>query len=199
LDRFAKEHPRQYSANYKADIRPLTWDITWDITRNIGGTLYVLFAAAVGVLLVIGCSNVSILLLARGTAPQHEFAVRSAIGAAGFRIARQLLTESLLLAATATAIGIALAYGLLALIVAWLPHHLFPRDVAIRINLPVLVFNAGLALATTVLFGLSRPCRCQNRKLARFYNRVTRKRFYTRNCKNVHSTRLSEKRRIRSW
>jgi hypothetical protein len=74
LDRFAREHPRQYSANYKADIRPLTWEIS----RNIGGTLYVLFAA-VGVLLIIGCGNVSILLLARGTGRQHEFAVGSAV------------------------------------------------------------------------------------------------------------------------
>jgi predicted permease len=149
LDRFAREQPRQYSANYKADIRPLTWEVT----RNIGGTLYVLFAA-VAILLVIGCANVSILLLARGAARQHEIAVRSAVGAGGFRIVRQLLTESLLLAAMATVIGIVLAYGLLALIVAWLPQHLFPPDVAIRISLPVLVFSVALVVLTTILFGV---------------------------------------------
>jgi predicted permease len=149
LDRFAREQPRQYSATYKADIRPLTWEVT----RNIGGTLYVLFAA-VAILLVIGCANVSILLLARGAARQHELGVRSAVGAGGFRIVRQLLTESLLLATTATVIGIALAYCLLALIVAWLPQHLFPPDVAIRINLPVLVFSVGLVVLTTILFGV---------------------------------------------
>ena len=67
---------------------------------------------------------------------------------------RQLLTESLLLAVTGTGLGILLAYRLLALIVAWMPERLFPPDVAIRINAPVLLFSAGLALATTVLFGL---------------------------------------------
>ncbi|HEV2401785.1 MAG TPA: ABC transporter permease [Candidatus Sulfotelmatobacter sp.] len=148
-DRFARLYPRVYSAPYKADIRPLTWEIT----RNMGGTLYALFAA-VTVLLVIGCGNVSILLLARGAARQHEFAVRSAVGAGGFRIVRQLLTESLLLAMTGTVMGIVLAYSLLSFIIAWLPAHLFPPDVAIRINLPVLVFSAGLVLLTTVLSGL---------------------------------------------
>jgi putative ABC transport system permease protein len=149
LDRFAREQPRQYSANYQADILPLTWEVT----RNIGGTLYVLFAA-VAILLVIGCANVSILLLARGAARQHEIAVRSAVGAGGSRIVRQLLTESLLLATTATVIGVMLAYWLLALIVAWLPQHLFPPDVAIRINLQVLIFSVVLVVLTTIIFGV---------------------------------------------
>ncbi|MGC2162831.1 MAG: ABC transporter permease [Silvibacterium sp.] len=149
LDRFAQEQPRSFPRNFKVDIRLLTWEVT----RNIGGTLHLLFAA-VAMLLAIGCSNVSILLLARGTARQHEFAVRSAVGAGSFRIVRQLLTESLLLAVTGTALGIVLAWRLLALIVAWLPPHLFPPDVSVRINLPVLLFSAGLALVTSVFFGL---------------------------------------------
>ena len=149
LERFEKEQPGSYPPKFKADIHPLTWETT----RNIGGTLYLLFAA-VGMLLAIGCSNVSILLLARGTARQHEFAVRSAVGASSFRLVRQLLTESLLLALSGTAFGIVLAYQLLRLIVAWLPHNMFPPDVAIRINLPVLLFSAALAVLTAVLFGL---------------------------------------------
>jgi putative ABC transport system permease protein len=149
LRQFAKEHPKSILGRVKADIRPLTWEVG----RNLGSTLYLLFAAVV-ILLAIGCSNVSILLLARGTARQHEFAVRSAVGASGVRIVRQLLTESLLLALTGTALGMLLAYRLLAVIVAWLSPHLFPPDVAIQINLPVLVFSAALALLTPVLFGL---------------------------------------------
>jgi predicted permease len=105
-------------------------------------------------LLAIGCGNVSILLLARATARQREFAIRAAVGASSFRIVRQLLTESLLLAVTGTGLGILLAYRLLAMIVAWMPQHLFPPDVAFRINAPILLFSAGLALLTAVLFGL---------------------------------------------
>jgi predicted permease len=149
LRRFAQEEPDNFPRNFKVDIRPLTWEIT----HNMGGTLYLLFAAVV-MLLAIGCGNVSILLLARGTARQHEFAVRAAVGASSVRIVRQLLTESLLLAVTGTGLGILLAYRLLALILAWMPERLFPPDVAIHINTPVLLFSAGLALATTVLFGL---------------------------------------------
>src|ERR1700728_3811907 len=81
LDRFAQEHPREYSPNYRADLRSLTWEVT----HNMGGTLYLLFGA-VGLLLAIGCSNVSILLLARNTARQSEFAMRSARGAGRVRI-----------------------------------------------------------------------------------------------------------------
>jgi predicted permease len=149
LDRFAKEHPLDFQPGSKVDIRSLTYETT----QNMGSTLYLLFGA-VAMLLAIGCSNVSILLLARGTARQHEFAVRSAVGAGGFRIVRQLLTESLLLAISGTALGILLASRLLSLIVAWLPEGMFPRDVAIHINLPVLLFSVALALLSTVFFGL---------------------------------------------
>ena len=84
----------------------------------MGGILYLLFAALTK-LLMIGCSNVSILLLARGTPRSHEFALRSVTGASSLRIVRQLLT-SLQLAFTGTALGILIAYRLLRLlVVAW--------------------------------------------------------------------------------
>ncbi|HEX4039962.1 MAG TPA: ADOP family duplicated permease [Acidobacteriaceae bacterium] len=150
LDRFAQENPRMFARGSRVDIRLLTWETT----QNLGGTLYLLLGA-VGLLLAIGCGNVSILLLARNAARQHEFAVRSAVGASRRRLVRQLFTESLLLALAGTALGVGLAYRLLALIVAWLPRHLFPPDVGIRINLPVLLFGAGLALLSTLLFGLA--------------------------------------------
>jgi predicted permease len=149
LQRLAEERPRSFPEKFKVDIRPLTFEVR----QNMGGTLYFLFGA-VAMLLAIGCSNVSILLLARGTARQHEFAVRSAVGASGLRIIRQLLAESLLLALTGTGLGILLAYWLLDLIVAWMPRSVYPPDVAIGINLPVLLFSAGVALLAAVLFGL---------------------------------------------
>jgi predicted permease len=149
LERFAQEKPHSFPPKFKVDIRPLTFETT----RNMGGTLYLLFAA-VAMLLAIGCSNVSILLLARGTARRHEFALRSAVGASSLRIVRQLLTESRVLAFTGTALGILMAYQLLQLLVAWMPTGMFPPDVAIRINVPVLFFTAGLALLSVALFGL---------------------------------------------
>ena len=183
LDRFAREHPRLYSANYKADIRPLTWEVT----RNIGGTLYVLFAA-VAILLVIGCANVSILLLGRAAGRQHEFAVRSAIGAGVFRIVRQLLTESLLLATIATAIGIVLAYGLLGRIVAWLPRNLFPPDVAVRVNVPVLLFSAGLALLTSLLFGLFPALQMSKPEIRETMQSNTKKATGSVRARHLHGT-----------
>jgi predicted permease len=97
---------------------------------------------------------VSILLLARGTARQHELALRSAIGASPRRIVRQLLTEALLLSFTGAALGVLLAYKTIALIVALLPDYSFPHEAAIQVNLPVLLFSVGVALLTGILFGL---------------------------------------------
>jgi predicted permease len=150
VDQFAKETPRHFPEHFHVAVEGLNDHFVADI----GGTLYVLLGA-VALLLLIGCGNVSILLLARGTARQHELAVRSAIGAARSRLVRQLLTESLLIALTGAAIGVALASSLVKLIVNWLPEFSFPHEAAIRINLPVLCFSVGLALLTGIIFGIS--------------------------------------------
>ena len=82
----AKETPK----HFPQDFRNLhVVGLNEDFIKQLGGTLYLLFGA-VALLLLIGCGNVSILLLARATARQHEFAVRSAIGASQSRIVRQL-------------------------------------------------------------------------------------------------------------
>lgn len=122
--------------------------------RQLGGTLYLLFGS-VALLLLIGCGNVSILLLARATAREREFAVRSAIGATRKRLIRQLLTESVLLSFVGAALGLVLAYRILAAIVANLPQFSFPHEASIHINVPVLVFCMAVAMLTGVLFGLS--------------------------------------------
>jgi predicted permease len=113
-----------------------------------------LLFSAVSLLLAIGCGNVSILLLARGTARQHELALRSAVGAMRSRIVRQLLTETLLLSFTGAALGVLLAYKAVEIIVGLLPDYSFPHEAAIQVNLPVLLFSVGVALFTGVLFGL---------------------------------------------
>ena len=122
--------------------------------NELGNTL-ILLLGAVGLLLAIGCGNVSILLLARGTAREHEFAVRAAIGARRVRMLRQLLTESLVLSLSGAALGVLLAYRTVAFIVTLLPQFSFPHEAAIRINLPVLCVSVALAIFTSVFFGLS--------------------------------------------
>jgi ABC-type antimicrobial peptide transport system permease subunit len=122
--------------------------------EHLGQSLFLIFGA-VGLLLFIGCANVSILLLARGTARQHELAVRSAIGASRGRIYRQLLTEALALSLLGALAGVGLAYRLLPLLIRWLPEFSFPHEVAISINLPVLAFSSAVAMLTGVLSGLA--------------------------------------------
>ena len=150
IEQFAKETPKHFpTTSFQFHVVGLNEDFV----RELGGTLYLLFCA-VGLLLAIGCGNVSILLLARGTARQHELAVRTAIGASRRRIIRQLLTETLLLSLTGAALGVLLAYRALAIIVVLLPKYSFPHEAAIQINLPVLAFSVALALFTGILFGL---------------------------------------------
>jgi predicted permease len=150
LEQFAKQTPSHFPEHFRVTLEGLNDQFV----DRIGGTLFLLLSA-VALLLLIGCGNVSILLLARGTARQHEMAVRSAIGAERSRILRQLLTEALMLSITGAAIGVALAYGLVKLIVNWLPEFSFPHEAALSINLPVLLFSVGLALLTGIVFGIS--------------------------------------------
>ena len=91
IQEFAKETPKHFPADH---FQFHVIGLNDDFVNRLGGTLYLLFSA-VALLLAIGCGNVSILLLARGTARTHELAVRTAIGASRTRIIRQLLTESL--------------------------------------------------------------------------------------------------------
>src|SRR5580658_3098767 len=116
VEQFAKYMPQDFPDVFKVQVLGLN---DW-VVDSMGGTLYLLFGAVM-LLLLIGCGNVSILLLARATGRQHEFAVRSAIGASRGRIIRQLLTESVLLSITGAAVGLALAYKSLSAIVANLP------------------------------------------------------------------------------
>jgi putative ABC transport system permease protein len=150
ITEFAKESPNHFPREHYSFA---VVGLNEDFLKQIGGTLSLLFCA-VALLLAIGCGNVSILLLARGTARVHEFAIRAAIGASRRRIIRQLLTESLLLSLTGTALGVLLAYRLVAIIVAMLPQYSFPHEAAIKINLPVLLFSVAVALLTGILFGL---------------------------------------------
>jgi predicted permease len=146
---FAREDPDSYGKNPLVRIVPLNGDV-WG-TR---GTVASLFAAAV-LLLIIGCANASILLLARGAARQHEFAVRTSLGAGRGRLVRQLLTESVLLSVSGSALGVLAAWWGVNALRSILPDELLPHEVVIHLNIPVLLFSAVVAVITGILFGLS--------------------------------------------
>jgi predicted permease len=115
--------------------------------------LIMVLLGAVGFLLLIACVNAANLLLARASARVREIAVRSALGAARGRIVRQLLTESLVIAGAAAALGTLLAVGGVRALVASLPSG-FPRAAEIRLDSTVFAFTLLVALATGLIFGL---------------------------------------------
>lgn len=109
--------------------------------------------AAVGLVLLIACGNVANLLLARGAARAREIAVRTALGAGQWRIVRQLLTESIVLALCAAGAGLLIARGFVAAVVAWSPHDV-PRLEQARIDPTALGFALAVALISSVICGL---------------------------------------------
>src|SRR5580704_2026984 len=153
FDQFAREAPQ----HFPKEVRPLVRSLV-EIQRSADfvPTLLLIFAASM-LLLLLACANVSILLLARGTSRAHEFAVRAAIGASRGRLMRQLLVESLLLAFNGAALGVAAGYWGLPAMLKLLPPNSVPVGnlMAVPVNLPVLLFSAGLAMASALIFGLS--------------------------------------------
>lgn len=124
--------------------------------RTVGdfGRTLVPFLGAVGLLLLVACANVANLSLVRATERGREMAVRTALGAGRGRLARQLLTESLVTAVAASAAGAALAWGAVAAFRRFAPSGL-PRAAEVTVDPRVLLFALGLAVITGLLFGLA--------------------------------------------
>ncbi len=150
VDRFVKDDPRDFRRDRKVAIVTLNEEVL----GRFSGTLVLLFVAVIA-LLVIGCANVSILLLARGIARQHELAVRASIGASRGRLIRQLLTEAVLLSLAGAGLGVLAAYRGVSTLSSMLPLYSFPHEAAIRVNGTVLAFTAAVAVITGILFGIS--------------------------------------------
>ena len=129
-------------------IRPLMEIFVGDIRRP----LWVIFTA-VGFVLLIACANIANLLLARATGRRKEMAIRSAMGAGRWRIARQLLTESVLLSIVGGIIGLVLARFGIDFILKISPTAI-PRSREIGLDWTVLAFTFALAFVTGILFGL---------------------------------------------
>jgi putative ABC transport system permease protein len=135
--------------NADAAIVPLQQDLAGDVR----GRLFLLFAA-VALVLLIACANVASLLLARTAARQREITIRVALGASRGRIARQLLTESVLLAGAGAAAGLAMALGALPVLKAALPIDR-PGLVGAGLDWRVLAFATALTVLTGLAFGLA--------------------------------------------
>jgi predicted permease len=133
----------------------------FSVLRDRFATPLQLLMAVVGLLLLIACSNVASMLLARAAARRREMAVRVSLGAGPMRLARHVLTESLLLSVTGSLLGIVLAYfgagALLRLLTSGRAPIGWPQQLELQIapDARVLLFTAGIALATGVLFGLA--------------------------------------------
>ena len=182
LEQFAKETPSHFPKKFRTHVR----GINERYVEHLGPSLFLLFGA-VALLLLIGCANVSILLLARGTARQHELAVRSAIGASRWRIQRQLLTEALSLSLLGALGGVLLAYRLLPALVHWLPEYSFPHEAAIGINLPVLGFCIAIAIFTGVLSGLAPSLQFSSPQVAQLMQSGSRRTTGGSRSKRMHA------------
>jgi len=120
--------------------------------RLVSPAVLAAVATVSGLVLVIACANIAGLLLARGRSRTGEVAVRQALGAAGFRLFRQIATESLLLSASGALVGLAVAVALVRLFTAVTPETL---SVPISIDARVLTFAVLAALATGTIVGLT--------------------------------------------
>ena len=148
LNEFKHETPKHFPDSFRVSVEP----IIEPYIHRTGSTLALLFASVV-VLLLIGCANCSVLLLAHGEARHHELAIRSAIGASRFRMMRQLLMESLTIAFAGSGMGVSASFWLAELPLRLMPNT-FPQEAAIAVNFPVLAFSVGLALLSGLLSGL---------------------------------------------
>jgi predicted permease len=154
-DALAAKLRREFPADYPASAG-WAWRVIPlhdDLVGNVRPALLVLLGA-VGVVLLIACANVASLLLARSSVRQREIAIRRALGAGRSRLARQLLTEAVLLGAAGGLAGLLLAVWSVDLFVRWIPADL-PRLEGVAINTPVLLFCAALSIATGIVFGLA--------------------------------------------
>ena len=153
-----KKHP-EYGKPYTGQLTSLKEYISGKLRRSL-----IVLWCAVGLILLIVCVNLSNLLLVRAAARSKEFAMRSALGAKRSRILRQLLTESFVLAAAGSALGL----GIASVVVAWLAHQgsvSLPLLNMVRIDGAALVWTLVIAVGAAILFGSTPALRISSANL----------------------------------
>jgi putative ABC transport system permease protein len=152
MDGVAERLRRENAVHQSSGLRIRVVPFQHDVVKNVSSSLWVLLGA-VGFVLLIACANLANLLLARAAAREKEIAIRAALGASRVRLARQVLTESLLLSLLGGAGGILLASNGLSLLTTLHPANL-PRLGEIQLDGTVLAFTLAACLLTSILFGI---------------------------------------------
>ncbi len=162
LARVQAESPRGFFANQVTTVR-----VEGPADRINGSTRDALLVllGAVGLVLLVACSNVANLLLARSASRARELSLRSALGASTWRLVRSLAAECLVLALAAGAVGVALGWATLRILVLLRPNSL-PAIAEAQIDTAAIAFTFGLSIATALLFGLAPALQLRSRKLA---------------------------------